>query len=266
MNDEEFENSLAVRYWLDSLKGKEDTHTTKYVWKLRFKRFCKWTNKMPDELIAERKEHLKSDDDRVKHLDEQQVKRFLDHLENEGLSPNTRRTYFTAIRNFYKRNYLELQFFRGDGPENMTSREGTRAATKEDIRAMLEVSNPRIRALVLFLKDTGLAVSDVAKLKIKDLQVKTVGDVFGLQLPVPIVVRRKKTGALTITFMGKESFDAVKTTLRIRGQGSPDWQIRHYGHAVKVGLLPEHLTVESPLFRSYEKFFARKNRKDPFDI
>jgi len=245
---------------MDSLKGKDGSHSTKYVWRHHFKRFCDWMGKTPDELIEERKRDLQSNDERVKHGVEMKVKEFLKFLEEQHLSANTRNCYFMAVRNFYKRNYYELHFFKGDGPGNQTVQEGTRAASKEDIRKMLEVSNPRVRALLLFIKDTGLAEADVAKLKLKDLPIKEVSQIFLLEPPIPLMLKRKKTGVSTITFMGKESFEALKTSLRIRQQGSPELMIRRYNRVEqKLGLLPEELTLNSPLFRSYEKFFARKD-------
>jgi hypothetical protein len=261
MEDKAFGESEALKFWMDSLKGKDGAHSTKYVWRHHFKRFCDWIGKTPDELIEERKRDLQSNDERIKHRVEMKVKEFIKFLEDQGLSANTRNCYFMAVRNFYKRNYYELHFFKGDGPGNQTVLEGTRAASKEDIRKMLEVSNPRVRALLLFIKDNGLAEADVAKLKLKDLQIKEVSQIFLLEPPIPLTLNRKKTGAPTITFMGKESFEAVKTTLRIRQQGSPELQIRRYHKIEKMhGLAPEELSLESPLFRSYDKFFAHETR------
>jgi len=260
MDKEEFKNNVAVKFWLDSLPSKSGPHSTKYVWLHHLKRFCDWIGKSPDQLIEERKHANGCEDERVKHRAEMDVKQFLKFLEDQGLSANTRNSYFMAVRNFYKRNYYELHFFRGDGPGNQTIQEGTRAASKEDIRKMLEVSNPRVRALLLFIKDTGLAEVDVAKLKLKDLGAKDVSQIFQLEAPISLILRRKKTGGLTMTFMGKEAFEALKTTLRIRQQGSPELMIRRYNRVEqKLGLSPETLTLDSPLFRSYEKFFARKD-------
>jgi len=90
MEKAEFENSLSVKYWMDSLNSKAGPHSTKYIWKHHLKRFCEWLGKTPDQLIEERKQHLKSDDERVKHEAEMELKRFLTSLEDEGLSPNTR--------------------------------------------------------------------------------------------------------------------------------------------------------------------------------
>jgi len=268
MDLDSFEKSVSVQYWLDGLKNNMDPHSTRYHWVHNLKRFCEWIDKAPDQLIEEHKQQLRSDDARVQHQAEMNLKRYIAELQKSGLSPNTRKNYFMAVRNFYKRNYCELTFFRGDGPGSETVSAGTRAASKEDIRRMVEVVHPRVRALILFLKDTGLAESDAAKLKLSDLMVfesadvrliREVSEIFTLEPPVPIIVRRKKTKRLTITFMGKESLEALKTTLKVRQQGSPELQIRRYGKVEqKLGLKSEALTLDSPLFRSYEKFLARK--------
>ena len=67
MVESEFENCLSVRYWMDSLNGKVGPHSTKYIWLHHLKRFCDWVGKTPDQLVMERKEHLKSDYGRVRH-------------------------------------------------------------------------------------------------------------------------------------------------------------------------------------------------------
>jgi hypothetical protein len=91
---------------------------------------------------------------------------------------------------------------------------------------------------------------------------KDISEIFLLEPPVPIISKRQKTKKLTITFMGKESFDALKTTLRLRQRGAPELTIRRYNRDENhLGIEPETLTLDSPLFRSYEKFFTRKNMK-----
>lgn len=255
MKKEDFEKFEAVKYWMSSLAGKDTVGSTKYGWKLRLRKFCEWLGKTPDELIAERKEELKNTDDKVRHRAEMTLKRYLRFLEEQGLSPNARRTYFTAIRNFYQRNYVELKFFRRDGPKVMTVTEGSKAANKEDIRKMIEVSKPRVKAMILFLKDTGLSISDTAKLKLKNLGLAEVSEIFNAKAPLTIMTNRKKTGTPTVTFLGQEGLDSLRTTLRMRARGSPELKIRRYGRDENKGGIPsEELTLESPLFRSYGKF------------
>ncbi len=256
MDKEAFEQQESVKYWMDSLPGKDGVHTTKYMWKIRLRKFCKWAGKTPDELIAERKQEIKSEDGKVQHRKEMLLKRYLKYLEEErGLAPNSRRVYFTAVRNFFQRNYLPLTFMRREGPPVARVLEGSRAANKDDIRKMCDVSKPRRKALILFIKDCGLAEADVARLKLKDLGVESFEDLAQLKPPVPIILNRKKTGAPTVTFIGPEALEALKTTFEMRMRGAPEIKIRRYGrHENKGGIPPEKIIGESPLFRSYGKF------------
>ena len=262
LKKEDFEGFESIKYWMDSLKGRDSVGSTKYQWKLRLRKFCEWLGKTPDDLIDERKEDLKSEDDRIKHRAEMKVKQYLQVLESQGLSPNTRRTYFGAIRNFYQRNYAELKFFRRDGPKGVTVIEGAKAATQQNIRSMIEVSQPRTKAIILFLKDTGLSISDTSELKLRNFGLEVVNEIFEAKPPLTLETRRKKTGTLTVTFVGREALDAIKITLRLRQRGSPELKIRRYGRdEIKGGIPPEELSLESPLFRSYGKFL--KTLKKP---
>lgn len=107
------------------------------------------------------------------------LKRFINYLDEEkSFTPNTRRNYFAAVRNFYMRNYVPRQFFRRDGPPTIGVLEGNKAAPKEDLRKMYNVSNAKERGLILFLKDTGLSQSDVARMKIKVLGINTLDEFY----------------------------------------------------------------------------------------
>ena len=64
MNSQEFMTSESVQTWLTGLKSNTDLHSTKYHWVENLKRFCEWMGKSPDELINERKQELKSEDQR----------------------------------------------------------------------------------------------------------------------------------------------------------------------------------------------------------
>ena len=65
MDKQKFEGFESVKYWMDSLPGADRTGSTKYGWKLRLRKYCEWLGKTPDELIAERKQELKSEDMKV---------------------------------------------------------------------------------------------------------------------------------------------------------------------------------------------------------
>jgi hypothetical protein len=67
-------------------------HSTSYHWVRHLKRFCDWVGKSSDQLIEERKQQLKSDDQRAQHKAKMSLKRYLDQLQEAGLAHNTRKT------------------------------------------------------------------------------------------------------------------------------------------------------------------------------
>jgi len=139
---------VAVQTWLSGLKTNMGLHSAKYHWVDNLKRFWEWASKAPDQLIEERKIQFRSEDQRERHRTETNVKACMNYLAEQSKSANSLKTYFGAIRNFYKLNYYELTFFRGDGHEEEAPQEGSRAASKDDINRMLELSNPRVKALL----------------------------------------------------------------------------------------------------------------------
>jgi len=89
-----------------SLQGSE---STKYQGELRLRK-CEWLGETPDKLIAERKEDMKSEDPKVRHRAEMYVKRFLKTLADEGVAPNTRRTYFYRHKEFLQEKLSGTNF------------------------------------------------------------------------------------------------------------------------------------------------------------
>jgi len=250
---DEFMKSAAVKSWIETLPR---VKSTRYYFPRVLKGFCDFVGLNADEVIEQRKKDLDSSDQRVIHRFETEVKRYRNVLADKGLSPGTQRTYVGALASFFKRNYYELDFQRGDIPLGETVRVGVRAASKDEIKRMVEVSDPRERALILLMKDTGLAEADIADLKLRDLAIADVSEIWKLVAPVLLRKRRHKTKVSFITFIGPEAFDALKTTLQIRMKGSPNLIIRSgLNKSVEraIGIPPETLTLDSPLFRSYER-------------
>lgn len=250
---DEFMKSSAVKLWIETLPR---VKSTRYYFPRVLKGFCDFVELDADEVIEQRKKDLDSSDQRIIHHFETEVKRYRNFLAEKGLSPGTQRTYVGAVGSFFKRNYYELDFQRGDIPLGETVRVGVRAASKDEIKRMVEVSDPRERALILMMKDTGLAEADIADLKLRDLAITDVNEIWKLVAPVLLRKRRHKTKVSFTTFIGSEAFDALKTTLHIRMKGSPNLIIRSgLNKSVEraVGIPPETLMLDSPLFRSYER-------------
>jgi len=147
-------------------------------------------------------------------------------LEEKGAGWGTLHGNWYAVKSFFSCFDLPLVLSREDSPKG-ESREG-RAVTIEEIRRMMKVTDCRGRALLAFLKDTGLRVSDVAALNVGDVDLES-------EFPM-LQLRTQKRKVIAKTFLGPESQEMLKHYLDVRRRGTE-----------KVP--PENVTDSSPLFR-----------------
>jgi site-specific recombinase XerD len=141
------------------------------------------------------------------------------------------------VRSFFEIHYMPLRMRRGDYPKGESI--GVRRANKKAI--LKAVENPRnrnkkqLKALILFLKDSGLRISDLQRLNYGDIQVPLErGDKV-----IPITLITQKSKIVAKTFIGKEAIDALQEYLNERRKGNRR-------------LAPEQITAKSPLFRTQE--------------
>ena len=92
---------------------------------------------------------------------------------------------------------------------------------------------------MLFIKDSGLRVSDVRRLNYGDIAKQLENGETIIQLNIIT----EKTNLLAKTFIGEESIQALKEYLEARKQGSKDSR----------NVEPEIITVDSPLFKVWTK-------------
>jgi integrase len=101
---------------------------------------------------------------------------------------------------------------RGDYPKGDSN--GVKRATKDVIHKVLDNKHQRnkltIKAIMLFIKDSGLRVSDVRRLNYGDIAKP-------LENGEPIIqisIITEKTNLLPKTFIGEEAIQAIKEYLR----------------------------------------------------
>lgn len=164
------------------------------------------------------------------------LKGFISYLEKEeDYSVSTQQVAYAAVRSFFEMRYLPLRMRRGDYPSGESI--GYRAATKKDIKMLLEEASDRTKAIILFLKDTGLRVSDAVSLKYGDLAEGLEKEEVEF-IPLNIITKKNKITAKT--FVGPEVIKALKKRLEERREGARR-------------IPPEELDEGSPLFRTRTK-------------
>jgi len=103
----------------------------------------------------------------AKFVDRNDISSFLSCLKQKGLSNNTL-AHVTAALKFYYQNILGRKFFFGIRYPKRERKLPT-VLTKEEIKRMIEVTkNPKHRLLIELAYGSGLRVSEVVKLKLKD--------------------------------------------------------------------------------------------------
>jgi integrase len=183
--------------------------------------FLSWIEWTYDELFNKCLEARRSPDPRdmalftsklVKYYHE--VRKRLRHYGDKELSPGTSRNHIKAVTSYLQTNGLRIEFSRQQTKE--MSSYATRVKdnlTKEEIQTLLKATtNIRNHAIILSLKDSGMAVSDLADLNVGDIsKALDNGDKF-----TSIEYRRNKTDVSGTPCFGPESLEAIRSWMRWR--------------------------------------------------
>lgn len=203
----------SVSRWHAKLQAKSGgwpTSTTR-VWDHYLEMFCESVaHKNPDELVAERREHMKSDDEFVRRQHEELVTKFILELQKQGAPPYTVKTAVAGIRSFFEANYLPLAKI--VTPRGVPVRP-VRVPTPKDLRKICKVADPMTKAYVLCAKDCGMAIQDMLRFSL-DWTSPLYGTVKQQlnenRVPIHLHVVRKKTGVPFSTFLGPDAILGLK--------------------------------------------------------
>lgn len=201
----------SVEYWFKTLR----TQATKDKSKAWFPHFLKHVQLSPDEIIAQRREDLKSDDAKTRARWEDEVKAWYhdeyERYEKEGKSSYTPFTVLTVVRSFFAHNRYPLLYSKGEirAPKGKTK---DYIPTNEDIRAMNNLSERwKDKSLLLALVQSGLSESDVVAINIED---------FNGKWKEPWIYyegHREKTEVVFQTCFGEDWINASEKMLALRG-------------------------------------------------
>lgn len=222
-----------MKYWNEELGTKGEA--TREIYLRRFNEFLEYTGKTPDELIQQRQENLASKDLKIQRAIESEFMKFLALKKHEGYAPATLQIMFASIRSFFEIHYYPLRMRRGDYPKGDSN--GVKRASKEAIQKALDQKSRNritINAMILFLKDSGLRVSDARLLNYGNIAEQLERN----EEFISITMVTQKTKLLVKT-IGKEAIGALETYIEARKKGSQN-------------VTPEIITDKSPLFRTWE--------------
>jgi len=201
----------AYQIWTRHLSNKAAKTRSDYV--KNFQLFLSWCRKTPDELRQLKFKEETEKEPWLRTEVENLVREYIGYLKQKGKAGATIHAKLSAIRSFFKAQNLPLHLNRDDQPQ-ISNLKAKGTPPKKDVRAIVECAeNLRDRALILFLKDTGLRASDVSTLLWKDL--KNVGEGFqGFKIETvkKVVVARG--------FIGSETIETLERYKQQRLKGS----------------------------------------------
>lgn len=214
-----------MEIWKSSLANRSEGTRKQYLH--YFNNFINFVGRSPDELremkYLEDQESKPWERNRVENL----LREHFKTLEEKEFTCSTQNLALASIRSFFEAQGMPLFLKREDKPTGCAF--GSKAMTPEEIRQTKNAAEHlRDKALIMFLKDSGLRQSDAAKLRWKDF--KDYGDDFwGFQ------IQTKKKGIKARGFIGSEASDMLKIYKRKRSEGTKK-------------LDPEENIEENPVF------------------
>jgi integrase len=220
--------------WLESIRSKG----TKKVYSIHLSLFCKFHNVTPDRLLE-----LDNSVGKLKTM----ILEYIIHLkkvakESAGkptkgeVSVNTIKHYLGGVKSFLEFNEIVLpwkkiaKFY----PDDVTN--SYRSYTKEEIKKLLSVADPRDRCIILLMASSGIRVGAIQTLKLKSI--RRLDNGTGL-----LTVYRESKNSAYVALVTPEFLASLDEYMRYRkSQG-------------------EKITNESWLIRDKFATFSRKTNK-----
>jgi integrase len=156
------------KLWLESLKTKSTTD----AYTIHLSLFCKFHNTDPDQLIK-----LNDSVTQLKTM----ILNYIIHLKKVAkrsagkpkrgeLSVNSIKYYLTGIKSFLEFNEIALPWTKIAKflPDDVTN--SYRSYTKEEIKKLLSIADPRDRCIILLMASSGIRVGAIQTLKVKSIK------------------------------------------------------------------------------------------------
>ena len=216
--------------WWESVKDKPSAEKyLKYI-----EEFLAWKGWGYEELFTKFFEARRSNDPRDQALVNNYLVAFFNEVRRKGFSKGYARNKVGAVIGFLAANGLPVILTRQQSKE--IAKKTTHIKdnfTREEVALLVSsTTSPRNKAIIMILKDTGMAASDVCDLNIQDIKKALDNEDKFIQ----VSYERNKTQEHGEPVLGYESLEGIKNWLRWREQ-----------HSFKC-------TPESPLFILTESY------------
>ena len=214
--------SKAMTVWMEEFNTK--SKHTKEVYLLYFNNFLKrWEISDAEQLFELRRDSVLSLDPRDKRQVERMVKTFMAEMLEKGYAAGSCRQVSKAVGSFLESQGFDLKLKAKDKPKGAYN--GQRLALIKHIQIMWDYAptetKQKTRAQLMFLKDSGIRISDLASLNLEDyVEARTInedGDTFKVFWPK----ETEKTSEIAHIHVGPETVQAVEEYLKVRENWNP---------------------------------------------
>ena len=241
----------TVKRWLTQVGSKTGSKSTQRIYLFNMNRYCQEIKKNPDEIIAERKSHLKSDDETLRRQHEEMLMGHFNKLA-ESKSRNSAVNSFKTIKSFYKHNYVDLKLI---SPKTWSSNTD-RIPSLEDLKKMIDVcETPLQKAVILFSAQSGQRSGVVTAITYGMVKKQLENGDNPISIHVSGNLKDKKGNRINknrqeyIFFIGSDTINALQIYINF---------MKNLGHEFKD---------DSPIFvtpRKYRRFGGTKKEKATF--
>ena len=151
----------SYEYWMDQLVNRSPG--TQRVYRIMFKEFLEYMDVTPNQLVEMQRRSLEGNGDpRENRVVENKVRAWLAEL-RKSKSPATCRLALATVKSFFALNLHPLRLTRLDRPQGES--QGSRIPEREEVIRVLDAAKWKYRAAITFLKDSGLRLSDLVKIR-----------------------------------------------------------------------------------------------------
>ena len=197
---------------------------TREVYLLYFNNFIeRWDISDAEELFELRKDSLTSSDPRDRKKVERMVKTYMAEMHREGYAAGSCRQVSKAVGSFLESQGLDLKLKAKDKPKGTYN--GQRLALVEHIQEMWDYAptetKQKTRAQLMFLKDSGLRISDLANFNLVDYVDAETIEVNGEAFKIFWPTKTQKTAEIAHIHIGPEAVQAVEEYLKVREKWKP---------------------------------------------
>lgn len=213
MEFSQLKDDKFVQDWLSGIAARPNT---KSIYTDCMRAYTEYVKKTPEELILESEDEIRSGKLMRERAIFSHLRDFRSHLEASGAAPMSVKGRVSAVRSFYKYYQIPIPALPRSETKARPQIERREIPTKDDIRDVLKVADPMEKAIVLVAVASGLSISDISNLKVRDFT-----DGYDPSTGVTTLhIIRQKTKYEFYTFLTPESSQAVLDYLDFRARVS----------------------------------------------